>query len=74
MPHNMHIIVYKSEETWLLTLFTHPMSPYTCQGCPYQPWAPLLPGSPSLVDVKCPDGIWLTDRPYNDVWAPKKKT
>jgi len=78
MPHNVHIIVYKSEETWLLTSFTHPMSPCTYQGCSYQPWTPFLLASPPLIKSECQHSTYLTNCHYDDgvlyILPEKKRT
>jgi len=78
MLHNVRIVVYKSEETQLLTSFTHPMSPCTYQGCSYQPWTPFLLTSPPLVKSKCQCSTYLMNHHYDNgvlyILPEKKRT
>jgi len=78
MPHNVHIVVYKSEEMWLLTSFTHTMGPCTYQGCSYQPWTPFLLASPPLIKSKCQHSAYLMNHCYNNgvlhILPEKKRT
>jgi len=78
MPHNVHIVVPKSEEMRLLTLFTHPMSPCTYQGCSYQPWTPFLLASPPLIESECQHSAYLTNHHHHHgvlyILPEKKRT